>query len=219
MIKNIIFDVDGVLRKLNDEPVTSILSDELLEKYKGRYDGITIKKYFSKFLHNDIFKKYDLGFTTQDEMIDEISAYFNEPKEIIKFLLDARCKRQYNTIFEPTMNLVGKLKDQKYKTYILSNMGQEAADVLKIYIDISKFDDIIFSCEVGIIKPHPEMYSYALNRFGIKANESIFVDDRQENLAPFEKYGGSTFLFDSNNIEGSVKKLEETINQNGLQMQ
>ena len=63
------------------------------------------------------------------------------------------------------------------------------------------------------------MYSYALNRFGIKANESIFVDDRQENLAPFEKYGGSTFLFDSNNIESSVEKLEETINQNGLQMQ
>lgn len=219
MIKNVIFDVDGVIRKLNDDPVEDLLPADLLEKYKGRYANLSIKKYFSKFLHNDIFAKYDLGISTQDEMIAQISEYFNEPQEVLKFLLDVRCLKEHNTIFEQTINLVNSLRKNNYNTYILSNMGLEAANVLKVYIDMSKFNDAIFSCDVGFMKPNLDMYTYALKRFGVKAEESVFVDDRQENLTPFKKLGGLTYLFDSNKIDSSVKELEEIITQNGIQFE
>ena len=39
------------------------------------------------------------------------------------------------------------------------------------------FDSVVFSYQIGYIKPEPEIYEYALNSLGITAEESIFVGD------------------------------------------
>lgn len=48
---------------------------------------------------------------------------------------------------------------------------------------LAPFDEVIISAEVGIVKPAPRIYQYALEKLGVKAEEAIFVDDFPENIA------------------------------------
>ncbi len=48
---------------------------------------------------------------------------------------------------------------------------------------LAPFDEVIISAEVGIVKPAPRIYQYALEKLGVKAEEAIFVDDFPENVA------------------------------------
>lgn len=219
MIKNVIFDVDGVLRTLVIEPVNDILPKEILEKYPHRYDGVSLRDYFSTFLHNDIFAKFDYGFISREEMALAISSAFNEPYEVLDYLLDHRLARDKNIIFDDTLNLIKRLKQEGMKTYIISNMGIDMATKLRKYIGEENFDDIIFSCEVHMRKPNSDIYEYAVKRFQINPSESVFVDDRQVNLDPFAALGGNVFLFNSKDIPGSVSDLEEYLSGVSMQKQ
>jgi putative hydrolase of the HAD superfamily len=44
-------------------------------------------------------------------------------------------------------------------------------------------DEMIFSCEVGVAKPHEGIYRIACERLGIPPNEAVFIDDARENVA------------------------------------
>jgi putative hydrolase of the HAD superfamily len=78
-------------------------------------------------------------------------------------------------------------------------------------LDFSLFDDVILSSQIGLIKPYPEIYQYAVDKWKINAKESIFIDDREINLKQFEKLGGKTFLFDKFNTSKSVEFLYKKI--------
>ena len=50
-------------------------------------------------------------------------------------------------------------------------------------------DGVIFSCEVQQIKPEADIYETLLSRFGLKPEESVFLDDRPENCEAARKLG------------------------------
>lgn len=216
MIKNVIFDVDGVLRILNDAPLLPILNKDLQAKNKDRLDVITIKQFYKKYcLHsNPDYLDYDKGVINEDELAEKIYQKYGEPIDVFNEAFDYRLKKENQTFFEPTFNLIKKLKDAGFKTFILSNMGKKLADKLKEFIDTSLFDDIVFSCEVHIMKPNLDFYEYVISKWDIDPTESIFIDDREENLKPFSLLGGHTFLFDKESVENSVKNLEKYIFDN-----
>jgi putative hydrolase of the HAD superfamily len=65
----------------------------------------------------------------------------------------------------------------------------------------------VISSEIGINKPDPEIYKYALKVSGSLANESIFVDDLENNLIPAKDLGIETILY--TNPENLIKDLKE----------
>jgi len=46
------------------------------------------------------------------------------------------------------------------------------------------FDATIFSCEVGYVKPEPQIYRICLERLGVSAGEAVFVGDGGSNELP-----------------------------------
>ena len=56
-------------------------------------------------------------------------------------------------------------------------------------------EDRVLSCEEHLLKPDAAIYRRALQRFGIEADETVFVDDRKENAEGAEAVGihGITF--------------------------
>src|SRR5262249_28226766 len=44
------------------------------------------------------------------------------------------------------------------------------------------FDDLVFSCEVGLAKPEPAIYRLACERLDVTPAESVFIDDSPENV-------------------------------------
>ena len=64
------------------------------------------------------------------------------------------------------------------------------------------FDGGVASCEVKVNKPDPRIYQTLLDKYHLRADESIFIDDRAENLLPasalgfgiYEMHGVGTLL-------------------------
>jgi putative hydrolase of the HAD superfamily len=51
------------------------------------------------------------------------------------------------------------------------------------------FDDMIISAEVGLAKPDRRIYQLALDRLGVEAEQTIFIDDFDENIRGARELG------------------------------
>ena len=211
MIKHVIFDVNKVLRILKNQTLDHYLSKSQLKKYQTNYAKIYTRDYFDKFFHNAIFHQYDLGLLSQHDLIVRLNEKYNEPIEVLTAVLEKRHLKKNNEIFKPMKKLVKWLHKNGIKTYILSNMGKESAISLTKMLGKKNFTDIVFSCDVHMCKPDKAIYEYALDRFGVNAEECLFVDDTQKNLDSFEMLGVTTCLFDCTHMEDSIEKIKNLI--------
>ena len=56
-------------------------------------------------------------------------------------------------------------------------------------------DGMVISGEEKVAKPDERIYRILLERYNLKAEESLFVDDNPDNLVTAEKLGFKTILF------------------------
>lgn len=211
MIKNIIFDMDGVIRELKNAPINELLPEDLKEKYKDLYDNKRLCDIVAKYINLDCFKEWDKGNVSAEYVYNTLLENSSEPKEAVKYIFGAPLTKEYNIIYPETIKLISSLKVKGYKIFILSNMSSEIVEILKQLIDMSLFEDVVFSCDVGLRKPDPKFYKYALDRWEIEPNESIFIDDNPKNLPPFENLGVKCFLFDNSNITTTIENFKSLI--------
>ena len=78
--------------------------------------------------------------------------------------------------------LVQKLKVHGYCVYYLSNIPEDVLDLLMNRDMKGLFDGGVASCEVHINKPDPRIYKALLEKYHLKAQESVFIDDRLDNV-------------------------------------
>lgn len=79
---------------------------------------------------------------------------------------------------------------------LLSNLPSPLARALRAapgFLD--HFDQVTFSCEVGVIKPQPEIYRHAMEGLQIAPADGLFIDDRPENIQGARAVGLSVELF------------------------
>jgi len=123
--------------------------------------------------------------------------YLDHPHddEFITKLSECRIKADF-VVNEGVIDTLEKLKGS-YKLSILSNaLPSRRHHELLMENLIAYFDPIIISFEIGVHKPDPEIYSYALKKSPFQASEVAFVDDKLENLEAAEKAGfGQCILF------------------------
>ena len=99
--------------------------------------------------------------------------------------------------------------DKGYRLYILSNYGawtyaKTKDQSLGFLKDV---DGALFSFEVKQIKPEPEIYHSLLERFHLRAEECVFLDDRQNNVDGAIACGISAIRFTG--YEDARQKLKE----------
>lgn len=214
MIKNIIFDAGDVLRTINNAPVNDVLGEKLLKKYGDKYQDLNVQDIYRKCIKgSSAYLEYDKGLLEEEKMIEIVSKELGEPKDVLDKVFGYRHVPQASVFFEPTFKLIRKLKTQGCHIYILSNMSKQLSMELKAGMDMTLFDDTIFSCDTGLTKPSKEMFEFALKKWNLKAKESIFIDDSAKNLPPFEELGGHTFLFNPKDTEKSANEIELYINK------
>lgn len=98
-------------------------------------------------------------------------------------------------IIDITKNIINKLyvvrdKDifrkikEKYqvKIIIATNQIFFIKDYIVNNLDIENIDDIIISAKINKIKPNKDFYEYILDKYNIKNNELLFIDDNIENI-------------------------------------
>jgi len=48
---------------------------------------------------------------------------------------------------------------------------------------------VVISCEIGLTKPDPRIYQLCLDRLGLAARDTLFVDDRADNIEGAARIG------------------------------
>ena len=152
---------------------------------------------------------YDMGVLSFDQVAEELAAYRGVEPDFAREMITIAIGKQ-ETI-RPTEKLIDELKAAGYKLYVLSNMSREFIDFLRKQKVYENFDGDVVSCEVGIVKPMPEIYDLLLERFDLDPAETIFIDDRKENVDAADAKGIATFHFDRNDYEGSCERLREIL--------
>jgi putative hydrolase of the HAD superfamily len=93
---------------------------------------------------------------------------------------------------------VGMLKDAGLITALLSNMQHDMGAYARKNFDwFGTFDHQFLSCEVGLIKPDPAIFQHCIERMGVKAEETLFVDDREPNVSSARSVGIRAIQFQS----------------------
>lgn len=152
---------------------------------------------------------YDMGVLSIDQVAAELAAYRGVETSFARKMIQIAIGKQ-ETI-APTAALIADLKQAGYRLYVLSNMSREFIDFLREQEVYANFDGDVVSCEVGVVKPMPEIYDLLLERFSLEPAETIFIDDRRENIDAAEAKGIQAFHFDRNDYAGSCERLREIL--------
>lgn len=80
--------------------------------------------------------------------------------------------------------------------YGLSNWSAENFDIPRRAAPVlGRLREVLVSGEIGLAKPDPAIFRYALNHWGLEAADTVMIDDRQENLDGAASVGLQTLLF------------------------
>jgi 2-haloacid dehalogenase len=113
--------------------------------------------------------------------------------------------------FEGTVEIFKELKESnKYKIYALTNWSAETFPMAQQKFDfLNWFDGVVVSGAEKMRKPTPEFYQILLNRYNVKAEESLFIDDNYRNILAAEKLGINSIHFTSpEQLKEELVKLE-----------
>ena len=104
-----------------------------------------------------------------------------------------------------------QLKKRGLLTGILSNMGDSVLASLEEHFDwMPRFDVLVWSYQLGMIKPDPAIYHYLLGKLGTRPEETLFIDDRRANVEAAQALGIRAIEFTT------VEKLRDDLIAAGL---
>ena len=90
--------------------------------------------------------------------------------------------------FQKTVDIFYKVKELNYPCYILSNWSAETYEGMEDqYPFLKEFDGKIISGRDFLIKPDPAIYELAISRFDLIPEETLFIDDRLDNIEAAQK--------------------------------
>lgn len=176
-MKNIIFDIGNVL--LEFQPV------EYLQKL---YTQEQIDDLMTIIFASDEWVELDMGTMMIKDVIESLTTQYPEYKKDIIFVLE-----NWTDMMVPlqeNIDIAYQLKDKGYALYLLSNFHTEAIDAMfKKYDFFDIFDGSVISAHEKIVKPDEALYQILLQRYHLKANESVFIDDSLANIKACQRLG------------------------------
>lgn len=106
------------------------------------------------------------------------------------------------------------LQQRGLLTAILSNMGDSVLDyILSQHAWIRRFDVLVWSYQLGIAKPAPEIYRATLAQLGTCPEETLFIDDKRENIEAARALGIRAIEF------STVERLRADLIANGFEVE
>ncbi len=127
----------------------------------------------------------------------ELAARFPEYSELI-LAYDRRYLEAIGGPIQPVVEILWTLKEKGYPLYGLSNWPAEKfAIVREMYPFFAWFDNVVVSGEVKLIKPDREIFELLLERVGRPAQECVFIDDHEKNVAAARDLGFQAIHFRS----------------------
>jgi putative hydrolase of the HAD superfamily len=186
-MKNVVFDLGAVL--LSWEPVTLVHAVVAPHTPTAQAAHALAREMF----HHEDWLGFDRGTHSLEDAIGRMALRLSLPVERLSTTLAPMGER-----LEPidvTIELLASLRTRRdageaLRLYYLSNMPAPYARVLEQRHDFLRwFDGGIFSGDVRMIKPQPEIYELLAARYGLAAPDTVFIDDSAANVAAARALG------------------------------
>ena len=192
MIKALIFDWGGVLEFVN-------MNDFFKEIYTTYGTGRKL------FIEHELAArlKMDMGEITTDQFIAAINRILDKKITFKEFY---NIFTKHVTMNDDLFALLRKLKT-KYRLFILSNNNPIMLKYMKENTDAEEiFDKVIISFQVKMKKPNPQIFLKVLEGTGIKPEECIFIDDREDLVDKAKNLGMQGIVY--TDFESFLKSLK-----------
>ena len=169
-VKNVVFDMGNVLMLFDGPYFSAQFTD-------NEADAVALQR---ALFGSPAWNLLDSGTISYDTMLRVARAHLDErlwPN------LDACFAgwAAYSTPIEETNALAAELKREGYGIYLLSNAGTRIHDQLNHMPAWDLMDGAVVSGEERLMKPDPAIYQLLCERYGLLAEECLFVDDNADN--------------------------------------
>ena len=194
MIKNIIFDLSEVIISGYHETEKIIERQYAIPEEEFKKQKLFKYEYFLDLMRGDL---------SEEEYLEELlqGTNWNLSLEQLKIAI----RQNLNQPVPGTMEIVKELKG-KYQLILLSDHAREWMEYIEENNkDLNIFDQKIFSYDIGAVKSDEQTFKTVLEKTGIVADETLFIDDYEKNVKNAEKVGIHGIVFE--NAEQLRKRL------------
>lgn len=193
-VKVVFFDIGGVLVHVDKLRMhQNLMSLTAL-------DEISFARLLEK--SNSFHKGFDRGLIQAPELYERFSDLVEKEFTYADFV------KAYTDLFElnvPVMELAKSLR-KNARISIISNTDPLHYKRIDDDYGLSNwFENPILSYEQRIVKPSKEIYSAAIDAFGIDASDALFVDDLAENVQAAQEFGMEGIVYND------CKQLEKEL--------
>ncbi len=197
MIRNIIFDIGGVLLDYN--PKTYLDKLDIKESRRKKLNDV--------IFHDQRWKDCLNGFISNSELIEQLVRENLEYKNEIELILSKDSLKYMLPPKQEVIEYYKSLKRKGYKIFLCSNITKDTYNYIKDNFEIIQIaDGGVFSCFENISKPNSEIYYRLIEKYNLEIEKSILIDDTKRNVISANDIGLRGILF--NNIEDIKKILE-----------
>lgn len=165
--------------------------------------GFDTSKIYNYHKQINLFDDFETGKINATTFRNGIRALLNV--KVSDEEIDNAWNAMLGTTDKKTLQLLSKLKRQ-YKTFLLSNTNSIHIGAAHNYMQKTYayknfetfFHQVYYSHEIGFKKPDPMAFHIILNEHNLQATDSLFIDDKQENINAAQKLGIQTLLMPPN---------------------
>jgi len=198
MIKNIIFDMGQVLIKFDpDFFIERIGINDVEDK---------------EVLRREVYKSIEWSMMDRGSITpEEASAVMEKrvPEHLKSYIKLLTCDWQRPIVpIQGAESLLRELKRNNYKLYLLSNAANNHSNYWNNIPGNDCFDGTLFSCDYHLVKPQPEIFKLLCNKFDLKPEECVFIDDTTINCEG-AVYSGINAIVYHGDYDEVRKKLKE----------
>lgn len=131
----------------------------------------------------------------------------NSKEQVLKFIKVYKEEFLKVDYFKNVAEYARSLNEECY-TGILSNLYFLDKERIDRHFNLSKFDFVWLSCDLGMMKPNEDIYKKVLKDSKFKPDDILFIDDKVENLRTAHSLGFHTYLATGEDFEN----IKYTIN-------
>lgn len=130
--------------------------------------------------------------------------------DLANYEMEIKNEAASSTLYSESKNVLEKLRNRNLKRGLISNL---ASPYKKPFFELELneyFNEIIFSCDVGLRKPDPRIYKLMIQRLGIDPSAALMTGDKlHADVSGPKSIGMNAILLDRNNAShNSLTTLE-----------
>lgn len=187
MIKNIVFDLGGVLIDWNPRYLFQ----------KIFLETAPMEDFLSNICTTDWNEKQDAG-RSFNEAVNELAAKHPEFQKQIR-AYDERWEEMLKGPIAPTVDILKTiLADNRFRVLALTNWSKEKFPIAQKKFDfLARFEGIVVSGHLGMKKPDPRIFAHLCEKYSLIPSETLFIDDVVKNTQAAFKFGMQVIHFQS----------------------